>query len=157
MSCKIYFVFLNTHCNGKFQFWTWIHKGQTFLYTLFEFWVTSTNGGGVISCSSIKIRGVFLWMHALEMYGEVDLKSHLFLTSPQESWEFSLELREKGPLCSLNRMLGCPHGGSERFAEERNLLPLPGIDNYSENHTKPIDTLCGKILFLNVTASEKSI
>ena len=54
-SYKIYFIFWNTHCNGKFQFWTWIHKGQTFLYTLFELRVTPTNEADVISCSSIKI------------------------------------------------------------------------------------------------------
>jgi len=151
------FIFWNTLCNEKSQFWTSIHKGQMFLYILFELWVTPTNEADAISFSSIKIKGEFLWVHAVEMYGEVDLKSHLFLTSPQGSWELSLEPREKGPLCSLNRLLGCPHGGSERFAEERNLLPLLGIDNYSENHTKPINTLCGKILFLKVTAIEKLI
>ena len=132
-----------------------IHKQQNFLYTLFELWVTPTNEADVTSGSSIKIKGEFLSVHAVEMYGEVDLYSHLFLTSPQGSWEFSLEPREKGPLCSLNRMLGCPHGAYERFAEERNHLPLLWIDNNSENYTKPIKTLCGKILYLNVTVSGK--
>ena len=58
-------------------------------------------------------------------------------------------------MCSLNRMLGCFHRGSERFAEEKKLLPLPPIDIYFENHKKPINTLCGKIQFLNVRASGK--